>query len=410
MDNIHFWSWGYGYLYHVVTRLIVDNKPIDEVVTTTGFRKTRFGSGKVWLNDRVIQLKGYAQRSSNEWPGVGISIPAWLSDYSNGLMIEHNANLFRWMHITPQKQDIESCDRVGVIQMLPAGDAEKDVEGRRWEQRKELMRDVIIYTRNNPSILFYECGNESISREHMIEMIAIRDQYDPHGGRAIGSREMLDIREAEYGGEMLYINKSEHHPMIQTEYCRDEGLRKYWDEYSYPYHKQGDGPLYKGQDASVYNQNQDMLAIEFVRRWYDMWRERPGTGRRVNSGGAKIIFSDTQTHGRSEMNYRVSGVVDAFRIPKDGYFAHKVMWDGWVDIENHHTHIIGHWNYTPDTRKPVYVVSSGDKVELFVNGKSKGFGRQEYRFLFTFDSIQWEKGCIEAVSYLEDGTEVSRAP
>ena len=31
--------------------------------------------------------------------------------------------------------------------------------------------------------------------------------------------------------------------MIQTEYCRDEGLRKYWDEYSYPYHKQGDGPL-----------------------------------------------------------------------------------------------------------------------------------------------------------------------
>lgn len=409
LENIHFWSWGYGYLYHVVTRLIVDNKSIDEVVTTTGFRKTRFGSGKVWLNDRVIQLKGYAQRSSNEWPGVGISVPPWLSDYSNGLMIEHNANLFRWMHITPQKQDIESCDRVGVIQMLPAGDAEKDVEGRRWEQRKELMRDVIIYTRNNPSILFYECGNESISREHMIEMIAIRDQYDPHGGRAIGSREMLDIREAEYGGEMLYINKSEHHPMIQTEYCRDEGLRKYWDEYSYPYHKQGNGPLYKGQDASAYNQNQDMLAIEFVRRWYDMWRERPGTGRRVNSGGAKIIFSDTQTHGRSEMNYRVSGVVDAFRIPKDGYFAHKVMWDGWVDIENHHTHIIGHWNYTPDTRKPVYVVSSGDKVELFVNGKSKGFGRQEYRFLFTFDSIQWEKGCIEAVSYLEDGTEASRS-
>lgn len=125
-----------------------------------------------------------------------------------------------------------------MIQMLPAGDAEKDVTGRRWEQRKELMRDVIIYMRNNPSILFYESGNESISREHMVEMIAIRDQYDPYGGRAIGSREMLDIREAEYGGEMLYVNKSEHHPMIQTEYCRDEGLRKYWDEYSYPFHKQ----------------------------------------------------------------------------------------------------------------------------------------------------------------------------
>ena len=52
---------------------------------------------------------------------------------------------------------------------------------------------------------------------------------------------MLDIREAEYGGEMLYINKSKHHPMWAMEYCRNEGLRKYWDEYSYPYHKNGEG-------------------------------------------------------------------------------------------------------------------------------------------------------------------------
>ena len=408
LENLHFWSWGYGYLYDVKTRLIVDNRIVDEVVTKTGFRKTRFGGGKIWLNDRVLQMKGYAQRTSNEWPGVGISVPPWMSDYSNGLMIEHNANFFRWMHVTPWKQDVESCDRVGVIQVMPAGDAEKDAVGRWWGQRLELMRDAIIYFKNNPSILFYESGNESISREHMLEMIAIRDMYDPYGGRAIGSREMLDIREAEWGGEMLYINKSEHHPMFATEYCRDEGLRKYWDEYSYPFHKEGAGPLYRGQDASVYNRNQDMFAVELIRRWYDYWRERPGTGRRVSSGGAKIIFSDTQTHSRGEENYRRSGVVDPLRIPKDGFFAHKVMWDGWVDKEKEHTYIIGHWNYTSKVTKPVYVVSSGDKVELFVNGKSKGFGKQDYRFLFTFDSVRWEKGVVEAVSYDENNKELSR--
>lgn len=408
LGNLHFWSWGYGYLYDVKTKLIVDNKVVDEVVTKTGFRKTRFGGGKIWLNDRVLQMKGYAQRTSNEWPGVGISVPPWMSDYSNGLMLEHNANFFRWMHVTPWKQDVESCDRVGVIQVMPAGDAEKDAVGRWWGQRLELMRDAIIYFKNNPSILFYESGNESISREHMLEMIAIRDKYDPYGGRAIGSREMLDIREAEWGGEMLYINKSEYHPMFATEYCRDEGLRKYWDEYSYPFHKEGAGPLYREQDASAYNHNQDMFAVELIRRWYDYWRERPGTGRRVSSGGAKIIFSDTQTHGRGEENYRRSGVVDPLRIPKDSFFAHKVMWDGWVDTEKEHTYIIGHWNYTSEVTKPVYVVSSGDKVELFVNGKSKGFGKQEYRFLFTFDSIQWEKGVVEAVSYDENDKELSR--
>ena len=409
IDNLHFWSWGYGYLYTVKTALKDENNQIfDEVSTRTGFRKTRFAEGKIWLNDRIIQMKGYAQRTSNEWPAVGMSIPAWLSDYSNDLMVKSNGNLVRWMHITPWKQDVESCDRVGLIQAMPAGDSEKDREGRQWEQRVELMRDAIIYNRNNPSILFYECGNESISREHMIEMKAIRDKYDPFGGRAIGSREMLDIREAEYGGEMLYINKSMHHPMWATEYCRDEGLRKYWDEYSYPSHKEGDGPLHRNQPATSYNHNQDEFAVELVRRWYDYWRERPGTGTRVNSGGAKIIFSDSNTHHRGAENYRRSGVTDPMRIEKDGFYAHQVMWNGWVDTDKFQTYIIGHWNYPKNTVKPIYVVSNGKNVELFLNGQSLGKGKREYNFLFTFDKVSYQPGKLEAVSYDKDGKEVSR--
>lgn len=409
VNGLHFWSWGYGYLYTVKTALVDETgKVFDEVVTRTGFRKTRFGEGKIWLNDRVIQMKGYAQRTSNEWPSVGMSVPAWLSDYSNGLMVESNANLVRWMHVTPWKQDVESCDRVGLIQAMPAGDSEKDRQGRQWEQRTEVMRDAIIYNRNNPSILFYECGNESISREHMIEMKAIRDRSDPYGGRAIGSREMLDINEAEYGGEMLYINKSKKHPMWATEYCRDEGLRKYWDEYSYPFHKEGDGPLYKGKPASDYNHNQDMLAVEMVRRWYDYWHERPGTGLRVSSGGTKIIFSDSNTHYRGEENYRRSGVTDAMRIPKDAFYAHQVMWNGWVDTDRYQTYIIGHWNYPENTVKPVYVVSNAEQVELFLNGKSLGKGKRDYHFLFTFDKIAYQPGKLEAVSYDMQGKETSR--
>ena len=397
VNGLHFWSWGYGYLYTVKTNLIANGSSIDCVTTRTGFRKTRFAKGKIWLNDRVLMMHGYAQRTSNEWPGVGISVPAWLSDYSNGLMVQSGGNLVRWMHVTPWKQDVESCDRVGLIQAMPAGDAEKDVEGPRWQQRTELMRDAIIYNRNNPSILFYECGNESISREHMVEMKKIRDEYDPFGGRAIGSREMLDIDEAEYGGEMLYINKSKKHPMWAMEYCRDEGLRKYWDEQSYPYHQEGDGPLYRGKPATDYNHNMDQFAVEMVRRWYDYWRERPGTGTRVSSGGVKIVFSDTNTHHRGESNYRTSGVTDAMRIPKDAFFVHQVMWSGWVEPEVARTYIIGHWNYQPGTIKPVYVVSTANEVELFLNGKSLGKGQRSYRYLHTFDNVHFEPGTLEAV-------------
>ena len=416
VDGLHFWSWGYGYLYDVRTSLVCDGEVIDQVNTRTGFRKTRFAEGKVWLNDRVLQMKGFAQRTSNEWPALGMSVPAWLSDYSNNLMIECNANLVRWMHMTPWKQDIESCDRVGLIQAMPAGDAEKDAKGEQWRQRTELMRDAIIYNRNNPSIIFYECGNESISREHMLEMKEIRDKYDFYGGRAIGSREMLDIREAEYGGEMLYINKSAHHPFWATEYCRDEGLRKYWDEYSYPYHPEGAGnnsfhsamsnTSVKG-NAAPYNHNQDQFVVEHVRRWYDYYRERPGSGRRVSSGGAKIIFSDSNTHFRGVENYRRSGVVDPLRIPKDSYFAHKVMWNGWVDVESEGVYIVGHWNYPEGTVKPVYVVSTADEVELYLNGRKLDSPKKEYEFLFTFENVHFESGKLEAVA-LTGGKEVAR--
>ena len=404
LEGLHFWSWGYGYLYTVKTYLVEGedasslnlDASSDEVVTRTGFRKTEFCEGKFYLNDRCLMVHGYAQRTSNEWPGVGISVPAWLSDYSNGLVVESGGNLVRWMHVCPWKQDIESCDRVGLIQAMPAGDAEKDVDGARWQQRTQVMRDAIIYNRNNPSICFYECGNFRISKEHMEEMKKIRDQYDPHGGRAIGSREMLDRPEAEYGGEMLYINKSATKPMWSMEYYRDEGLRKYWDEYSYPFHKEGDGPLYRGAPALDYNHNMDALACGMVERWHEYWLERPGTGRRVSSGGVKIVFSDTNTHHRGESNYRTSGVVDAMRIPKDAFYAHQVMWDGWVSPERSRTYIIGHWNYQPDTKKPVYVVSTADEVELFVNGKSQGKGERTFQWLFTFNDVDFEPGTIEA--------------
>ncbi|MFG6429054.1 glycoside hydrolase family 2 protein [Roseateles sp. LYH14W] len=432
VTGLDFWSWGHGALYDVHTTLTVNGKPIDTVVTRTGFRQTEFANGMVKLNGRVIQLKGYAQRTSNEWPAIGLSVPAWLSDYSNGQMLASNANLVRWMHTAPWKQDVDSLDRIGLMQAMPAGDSEADVTGRRWEQRMEAMRDAIIYFRNSPSILMYEAGNRGVSAEHMAEVKAIRDRYDPHGGRAAGSREMLskalqDV--AEWGGEMLYINKSARRPLWATEYSRDEGARKFWDELSPPFHKNGDGPPHKGQPAPSYNHNQDSHALENVRRWADYWRERPGTGTRVSSGGVNIIFSDSNTHHRGAENYRRSGEVDAMRIPKDGFFAHQVMWDGWVDIEKPRAHILGHWNYDAGrlttasamaaahmleqdltfvgrTLKTVTVISSADRVLLTLNGKPVGAAAASEPFVFNFPGVAFEPGELRAIGLDKNGHKV----
>jgi beta-galactosidase len=297
------------------------------------------------------------------------------------------------MHVTPAKADIESADRLGMLEAMPAGDSEGDPSGVRWQQRVAVMRDSMIYNRNDPSIIFYESGNHGISEAHMADMLAVKARWDPHGGRAIGSREMLGSHTAEYGGEMLYINKSATKPLWAMEYSRDEAARACQDIATPPFCK----------DAPDYNRTVESMAVEDVRRWWDYYQQRPGGGDRVSAGGVKIGFTDSNSHFRGDNNYRRSGVLDAVRLPKDPWYVHQAMWDGWVESGGHHVHVLGHWTYPAGTVKPVYVVSNGTAVELFLNGRSLGRGVRESGFLYTFKDVHFAPGTLKAVATFADG-------
>jgi hypothetical protein len=95
------------------------------------------------------------------------------------------------------------------------------------------------------------------------------------------------------------------------------------------------------------------------------------------------------------------------RLPKEGFYAHQVMWDGWVDVERPRSHIIGHWNYALGVTKDVLVVSSADSVELLLNGRSLGRGVKSDGFLFTFKAVAWAPGILRAVGRDAAGKVVS---
>ena len=170
--------------------LKVDGKPVDAVTTRTGFRKTEFG-----------RRHGQAQRPRPPAQGLRPAhdqrmararhrpCPPWLSDFSNRLMVE-SGRATSSAGCTSRRGSRTSS------RATASGCMQAHARGRRRERRRraalgaprcEVMRDAIIYNRNNPSVIFYEAGNEGISEEHMAEMKAIRDKYDPHGGRAVGS-------------------------------------------------------------------------------------------------------------------------------------------------------------------------------------------------------------------------------
>lgn len=424
LSGARFWSDEHPDLYDVYTILEADGTIADVVKTRTGFRKTEFkggaGTGGVYLNDRFVYLTGYAQRSTDDWAGLGQAYPDWMHDYNAQLVRSTHANYLRWMHIAPQPVDVRACDRFGIIEVCPAGDKERDAEGRQWEQRMEVMRAAMIYYRNTPSILFWEAGNTVIAAEHMRQMVALRQELDPHGGRVMGTRG--DSRNAansaltpiaEYYGVMIgqdprtdaltnrtdmfraySAERRDRAPLIETEDFRDEAARRFWDDYSPPHFGFKPGP------DDVYRWNSETFCLAAAERYDAYARNRisntdPGHSRW--SGYASIYWSDSNADGRQDSSEvcRVSGKVDSVRLPKQAYYVYRVMQSDTPDL-----HIIGHWNYPANTTKAIHVAASHcDAVELFVNGRSKGVSTSPRNgCLFTFPDVKFEPGNISAVA------------
>jgi beta-galactosidase len=114
------------------------------------------------------------------------------------------------------------------------------------------------------------------------------------------------------------------------------------------------------------------------------------------SGYASIYWSDSDADGRQQSStvLRVSGKVDAMRLPKEAYYVYRVMQNPEPDL-----HVIGHWTYPAHTTKTVYVAANHcDAVELFVNGRSLARVTQpEDGYIFTFPNVAFEPGAIKAV-------------
>jgi beta-galactosidase len=445
LDHAALWSPDHPTLYTVYTILSVGGKVVDVQKTITGFRKAEFkggaGKGGVYINGKFAWLTGYSQRSTDEWAGLGQAYPTWMHDFTAKLLRDSNGIYMRWMHISPQRVDVEAYDRAGIVEVCPAGDKEKDAQGVQWQQRMAVMRASMIYFRSNPSVFFWEAGNNGISAAHMKEMVDLKDELDPHGMRVIGCRTLNETATtpiAEYFGVMIgqdprtdelkgptdmfraySAERRDRAPLIETEDFRDEAARRFWDDYSPPHFGFKKGP------KDTYNWNSETFCLAAALRYNAYWSNRisnPDPAHSKWSGYASIYFADSNADGRQDSSEvaRVSGKVDAVRLPKELYFVSQVMQNTEPQV-----HIIGHWTYPAGTTKTMYVASNTASVELFLNGKSIGkalhpvdlaFDKESKPilntgeptgFIFAFPQVHFEAGTLKAVGYDKHGKPIA---
>ena len=96
-------------LYNIRLWLWNGDELVEEYRLRTGFRKVEYDRdrGGLLINDRPYYLKGYAQRSTDEWAAIGVA-NQWLHDFDAALVRESGANYIRWMPVAPKPAAIRS--------------------------------------------------------------------------------------------------------------------------------------------------------------------------------------------------------------------------------------------------------------------------------------------------------------
>lgn len=384
------WESDFPYLYRVVCSLEVNGQTVDSTEIPTGIRTVKWTADKgFFINGHHEKLHGWGQKPTDEWPGLGTAQPDWLHFCTLNLMKEAGGNWVRWGHCAAGPEMIKACDELGMMVEQPGLDGESDTVRAAWKLRASGFRDMIIYYRNDPAIMIWEGGNQKVTREHAAELRGYMDEYDPHGGRAYAHRradkvdgEFMNVCIGTEGGWEL-----KNLPVVEGEYDREESPRRVWDNYSPPNFGY---PEAKGR--SDYILTSEQYAVNEMAQYLQK------VGMPEHCGGANWIFSDTTSGGRDAAEVaRAGGEVDGVRLPKEAYYVCRAMFDA----RDPQVHIIGHWTYPAGTKKTIYVAQNRDKVELFLNGKSLGFGTPDPDgpYIVSFKDVAWQPGELKAVLY-----------
>ena len=105
-----------------------------------------------------------------------------------------------------------------------------------------------------------------------------------------------------------------------------------------------------------------------------------------------------------------TGFLDQAGFKKDSFWLFQSRWRPDLPM----AHILPHWNWKGREGEvtPVYVFTSGDEGELFLNGRSLGRRRKQpgvwdRAYRLRWDDVRYEPGVLEVVAY-KDGREWAR--
>lgn len=459
IENPKLWSLESPNLYYCYSKVISDNRLIDEDVNHFGIRKLQLSRRDgLKINGEIIKLRGACIHHDNGV--IGACSFAKAEERRVRILKEAGFNAIRMAHNPASKVLLNTCDRLGMLVMDEAFDAwnisktDYDYGNYFTEWWKEDIKRMIDKDYNHPSVIIYSIGNEipdignrhgSVWARRIAEYIRSLDKtrYITSGvnGLIAISTKMDEILKSispqnnEFTSNMAEtIGKLMVHPIIDE--ITEEAF-SVLDIAGYNYMEsryEMDGTKYPNRiicgtetappsidrNWSLVKKNSYVIG-DFTWTGWDYIGEA-GVGKiEYDSGDNTGFFAGYPWYLANCGDIDICG----FRRPQS--FYREIVWglrkEPYIAVENPAYYgkkpIVTQWSWTNVTDswtwqeefigKPikVEVYSASEIVELYINGKligSKPAGEGN-RFRAIFETI-YEPGEILAVSYTngkEDG-------
>lgn len=204
---------------------------------------------QVFVNDRVIKLKGVCRHEVDPLRGRSLKGKQWYEDVK--LFKEGNVNYIRTSHYPPDEKLLEACDELGMFVEVEApfcwASKGPVTDNNYFEAILQPTLEMVERDRSHPSVIIWSLGNESHDFEPLYQTSAdLVKKMDPTRPRIFSQwNEQSDSGYLELGNfhypgpsgpEDYATNKR---PVIFDEYCHlnaynrfelmtDPGLRDEW--------------------------------------------------------------------------------------------------------------------------------------------------------------------------------------
>ena len=441
IENPRLWDIDDPHLYSVE----VEGREFRYGIRTIGFFPDERG---FQLNGRRVQLRGMCLH--HDFGALGAAWNEQAARRRLALLKGMGCNAIRMSHNTSAPQLLDLCDEMGFLVMNEIFD--------QWTMQKNAndywqlfpqwheadLRAWVRSGRNHPSVIIWGIGNEiTESRtkranwpkftalcDEMRAIVRSEDSTRPvctaadNAAIALESdaTRHLDLWGANYKAPQYAAIHAAHPdvPLFGSETCcilstrgeyhfpsrREDGsthLSPYLDFHASSYGWSGDYPpdeeWARQAETPCVMGDFSWTGFDYLGGPYSMFKVRRAP-RYSDPARAAAAQEEIRRDGvcRDNMHTCPTGVFDTAGFPKDQYWLYQSKWRPEIPC----AHILPHWNWPERVGlvTPVYVYSSGDEVELFLNGVSQGRKRRELGlWRFMWPDVVYAPGELRAIAY-----------